>query len=313
MSTYNSTISWILDNPALVKVRKTSSRRKVPWYNQEITDAIRCRRKAELSWLSDKSNRVKLNDFYITRKRVANLMTSAKCLYYCDFLSQHKTNMKEISSVCDKLLGRKHDLSLPPSFSKEELASRFSDFFISMIAKIRGALVTNRAEIGNHISATACIPPKLANSCLLSEQDIIKIITKLPTKSCASDPIPAEHLKQHVDILVPILTKLVNASMQSGCFLDDMKEAWVKPLLKKHCLDLVDKNYRLVSNLQFMGKLIERAVTKQLTECIADHNLMEPMQSACKANQNTESALVQVKADILDSMDKQEDGMLGPS
>ena len=71
-------------------------------------------------------------------------------------------------------------------------------------------------------------------------------------------------------------------------------------------LDLVDKNYRPVSNLQFTGKLIERAVTKQLTEHIADHNLKEPMQSAYWTNHSTESALVCVKADILVSMDKQE-------
>ena len=169
-----------------------------------------------------------------------------------------------------------------------------------------GALVTSRAEIGNHISVLACIPPKLANYYLLSEQDIIKIITKSPTKSYVADPMPTELLKQHVDILVPILIKLVNASMQSSCFLDDLKETWVKPLLKKPSLDLVNKNYRSVSNLQFMDKLIERAVTKQLTKHIADHNLMEPMQSAYQGKHSTESDLVCVKADILASMDKQE-------
>ena len=92
--------------------------------------------------------------------------------------------------------------------------------------------------------------------------------------------------------------------MQSGCFLDDLKEAWVKPLLKKPGLDLVDKNYRPVSNLQFIGKLIERVVTKQITKQIADYNLMEPMQSVYQANHNTESALVHIKVDILASMDK---------
>ena len=121
-----------------------------------------------------------------------------------------------------------------------------------------------------------------------------------------ADPIPIELLKQHLDILVPILTKLVNASMQSGCFLDDLKETWVKPLLKKPGLDLEDKNYGPVSNLQFMGKLTERVVTKQVTEHIADHNLIEPLQSAYQVNHSTESALVHIKADILASMDKQE-------
>ena len=90
---------------------------------------------------------------------------------------------------------------------------------------MREALVTSRAEMGNYISVLACILPKLANYCLLSEQDIIKIITKSATKSCVTDPIPTKLLKQHVDVLVPILTKLVNTLMQSGCFPDDLKEA----------------------------------------------------------------------------------------
>ena len=57
MSAYNTTISWILDNHAPLKVRKTSSRKKVPWYNEEIANTIRCSRKAKVSWLSDKSDR----------------------------------------------------------------------------------------------------------------------------------------------------------------------------------------------------------------------------------------------------------------
>ena len=94
--------------------------------------------------------------------------------------------------------------------------------------------------------------------------------------------------------------------MHSSCLPNELIEAWVKPLLKKPGLDLVIKNYRPIPNLQFTGKLIERAVTKQLTKHIADHNLMEPMQSAYQANHSTQSTLVCVKADIFASMDKQE-------
>ena len=47
-------------------------------------------------------------------------------------------------------------------------------------------------------------------------------------------------------------------------------------------------------------------VTKQITEHMADHNLMEPMQSVYGTDHSTESTLVCFKADILASMDKQE-------
>ena len=149
-------------------------------------------------------------------------MTSAECQYHSDFLSQHKTNIKEIFRVSDKLLGRNQGLTLPPSFSEEEIASRFSDFFISKITQIWETLATNRAEIDNHVSVLACSPPKLTNYRSPSEQDIIKIITKSLPKSCVADLISTELLKKHVEILVPILTKLVNTLMQSCCFPDDL-------------------------------------------------------------------------------------------
>ena len=79
--------------------------------------------------------------------------------------------------------------------------------------------------------------------------------------------------------------------MQTGEFPEDLKQALVKPLLKGANLDLVDKNYCPVSDLEFVRKIIERAVTDQLTHHIAKYNLMEPMQSAYRMGHSMEMAL----------------------
>ena len=80
----------------------------------------------------------------------------------------------------------------------------------------------------------------------------------------------------------------------------------MRPLLKKINLDLIEKNYRLVSNLQFISKLIERTVNNQLNEHITSNNLMEPMQSAYGAGHSTETALIKVKADLLNAINNKE-------
>ena len=54
--------------------------------------------------------------------------------------------------------------------------------------------------------------------------------------------------------------------MQSGVFPECLKVAVVKPVLKKTPMELIDKNYRPVSNIQFTGKLIEHVVTDQLND-----------------------------------------------
>ena len=91
-----------------------------------------------------------------------------------------------------------------------------------------------------------------------------------------------------------------------GVFLQDLKEALVKPVLKKANLDLTDKNYRPVSNLELIGKTIECVVTSELTQHISENNPMEPMQSAYMSGHSTETALVKVKADLLHATDHQE-------
>ena len=90
-----------------------------------------------------------------------------------------------------------------------------------------------------------------------------------------SDLVDTGLLKDVLPVALPLLTRLDNSSMQSGIFPDELKEALVKTLLKKINLDLIDKNYRPVSNLEFSGKLIEKAETDQITKHIADNNLIE--------------------------------------
>ena len=132
------------------------------------------------------------------------------------------------------------------------------------------------------------------------------LINKSPSKSCELDPIPTEILKEFLPSIGPLFTSVVNESLQTGVFPLHLKEALVKPLLKKANLELIDKNYQPVSNLEFMGKTIEWVVTSQLTQHISENSLLEPMQSAYRSGHSTETALLRVKTDLLQAIDHQE-------
>ena len=74
--------------------------------------------------------------------------------------------------------------------------------------------------------------------------------------------------------------------------------------MKKTTLDKnVLKNYRPVSNITFLGKLIEKIACARLTEHIDHYNLADSHQSAYRAAHSTESALIKVKNDIMLSID----------
>ena len=83
------------------------------------------------------------------------------------------------------------------------------------------------------------------------------------------------------------------------------KMANVSPLLKKPSLERNElKNYRPVSNLAFVSRLIEKAVAVQLNDHLLENNLMEEFQSAYRKGHSTETALLRVQSDILCAVDQ---------
>ena len=99
---------------------------------------------------------------------------------------------------------------------------------------------------------------RLTNFKLVTNQDILLILHAAPPKSCELDPIPTTLLKVYSDVIVPYIRDIVNTSIASGNFTKNIKQALLRPLLRKMALDLVLCNYRLVSNLAYISKTIER-------------------------------------------------------
>ena len=225
-------------------------------------------------------------------------------------LAENKNNYKEIFNICNGLLGRNKDLPLPPTDNIQSLANSFNTYFREKIEKIHikllehqnqdsGDGITHEEEPGSNLQL-------LDGFKEVDAEYITKLVSKCPTKSCELDPIPTSLLKSIMPVAAPLIVDIVNMSLGSGVFPMEYKEALVRPLLKKAGLPLIDKNYRPVSNLAFIGKLIERVVADQLNDHISKFNLMEPNQLAYRTGHSTETTLLRVKSDILAAMDSRE-------
>ena len=115
----------------------------------------------------------------------------------------------------------------------------------------------------------------------LETEDITQLIRSAPNKTCGLDPIPTSIIKGEPEVFAPFLTKIVNCSLHNGSFTSELKQANVKPLLKKLGLTADDKkNFRPVSNLSLVSKLIERAVSEQLNKHADKTGNLESCQSA---------------------------------
>ena len=208
--------------------------------------------------------------------------------------------------IVDKLLHRRTPTPLPEHLSTQDLASRFSVYFNKKIVSIRNHLN------GLSVNTTPNVPPKPRISDLvrfnpLLESEVLKLIRKCPAKSCSLDPIPTSLLLDHAETLLPAITRIVNISVGTGVLPTQLKLAHVTALLKKPSLDPESlKNFRPVSNLHFVSKIVEKAVGAQLSRHLQDNALYKPCQSAYRAFHSTETALLQVHSDILQALDRKE-------
>ena len=124
-------------------------------------------------------------------------------------------------------------------------------------------------------------------------------------KNCALDLLPASVLTKCLQRLPPVITDIVNRSLDEALMPNSLKTALIIPLLKKTNLDTEDfKNFRPVTNLPFVSKLIEKSVAVQLVQYIDDNNFDEKLQSAYKKLYSTETALLRIHDDILRTVDR---------
>ena len=99
------------------------------------------------------------------------------------------------------------------------------------------------------------------------------------------------------------ITRIVNASLVTGYLPGQLKHAVITPLIKKPTMDPQDlANYRLVSGLPFVSKLVERVVLSQFSSHI-DFQLLPPSQSAYRRNLSTETALLSIRDGLFMSVD----------
>ncbi len=296
---YHDTLSSLLDKHAPIK-SKTFSKSKPKWIDDSFLNAKRQKRQYERSWRRNKTplNRSKL------RKQINYCnrhLEKSKSNFYSGLIKQNEGNPKKLWNELNKILHRTPVSALPDHVSEKSLANTFSDFFITKISKIR--------DLFTGVSPSAVSPDKPPKSLedfnLVSEPDVWKFILESPTKSCQLDPWPTFLVKDYVDILLSPITKLVNISLRDGIFPHRFKEAVVTPLIKKSSLPKNElKNYRPVSGLCFISKLVERVVAAQVKSHLELNDLNNNLQSAYSSGHSTETALLSIKNDIHLSLSK---------
>ena len=303
---YNGELLSVLNNHCPKVERNIILRPNTTWYTPEMSAAKRECRKLENQY--KRTNLMVHFELYKEKRNDAHsLREQAKIQYYNQKI-EGSQNQKDLFRLINSLSGSSTTSLLPQSDDTPALVDRFADYFVTKIDNIRNIVEEHRHPPQVHSVAT---PHVLSNFITVTEADVLKHLSHMKPKSCCLDPIPTWLLKDCKDTLVPALTTIINTSLSSGVFPSQLKDAVIRPVLKKPSLDVNDlKNYRPVSNLPFLAKFIEREVSKQFIAHLDTNNTDNRFQSAYRAHCSTETALARVQNDLLQAVDREGGAML---
>ena len=304
VSNYNHVLSDLLDHHAPVITKKCSLKvHCAPWFNEQMLNAKRQRRCAERKWRKTKlavHKEMFLQHCHIVR----SLITTLKRDFFRDQITNNAKNHRKLFNTINGFV-KTPTKSSTVLIKQHNIADKFSNFFQDKITTIHSEFPINPLNISDESSYDRS---NLHQICftfqLVTEEDVKHFLRKIASKTSRADPVPTDLIKTCSDVLLPIITRIVNLSLSSDTVPTAFKSAIITPVIKKVNGDIDSlSNYRPISNLPFLSKLLERVVYSQFQLHLEDNNLLEPFQSAYKRGHSIETALTRINNDIMTSVD----------
>ena len=289
-----------LDELAPLQDRRKKKIPSRPWYNSTLRQQKRIVRTREHIYNRDRQLH-QWKAFTRERNRYTRMLEFQKRHYLVTKVEEATTDSRQLFQLIGSLLGCKEENPLPEATSDSILAEEFASFFHDKIDNIRSRFSTTAP----YKPEERCDVPLLNKFTPISAIQLEKTITRMSSKTCALDIMPTARLKEVLGTIPPSLTNIVNKSLAQGEFYTNWKEALVKPLVKNRKLGTTLTNYRPVSNLQFISKIVEKVTLDQFTQHCNRNSLLPNYQSAYRQHHSCETSLVKLVNDILWAMEKQ--------
>ena len=252
---------------------------------------------AERRWVKSKNHEDLLEYKHLNMIYKRNLH-HAKKTSILHGLNDNKNKTRNLYNILRSLTKQKEENPMSSTGSPSDVPDTFADFFLNKIKKIREQFQNNSTQ-GKYIRKC----PKITSFWPLEKKEIHNIIENMNPTTCMTDPCDTKFLLRFKDTIIDAITMIVNQSLTSGEFLDNWKMAIVRPLIKGPSLDTELKNYRPISNLSYVSKIVEKAAQLQLQEHFDQHSLLPKHQSAYRQHHSTETTLLSICDNILKNME----------
>ena len=290
-SRFHSSCRTILDSVAPQKIVQPKDKPQ-PWFGVETRAARWECRKAERRWKKDKLQ----VSFLILKdcwRSYQNTVKEAKREHLANIIESNCHNPRVLFKTIDSVLNGSQSVCLEAS---PETCNNFLHFFIDKVVTIRALIPPPASDPSDSVPCLAVFNDFEPVTLSLLED----VVGHIKPSGSPHDALPPRLFKEVLPCIGQSVLAIINSSLSSGAVPVSFKHAVVQPLLKKPGLDqTVLANFRPISKLPFISKILEKIVYAQLKHYLDEHNILEVFQSGFKTMHSTESALLRVFNDIL--------------
>ena len=297
-------IKTVIDKHA--PLRKTRIKLKEsPWMTPSILQLIRNRDR-----LKHKAKKSKIQGDWDNYRKARNNVTTHIRRAKRNFISSKiESSVQDVKTVWKTLRylapEKKSDaeatsIKLNDNYIRgQELSNEFNDYFSSIGKVLHDNFPTVKKE--SHQKVDSNLNPFVFRD--VSANEIENIIKALPVnKATGPDNLPAKLLRPIASIIALPVAHILNQSLRTGTVPSQWKCARVTPIYKggdKTCME----NYRPISVIPILAKIMEKVVYKQLFQFLVEIKLLSDCQSGFRPMYSTQTALLNVTEKLLNSID----------
>lgn len=280
-----------------------------PWMTQGVLRCIRNRNNLQKRVRLEPYNEVLSITYKRYRNYVNNLTKKLKRDYerklLQDSVKNPKTlwkNIKTISHLKSSKTDNSPLLSIKPT--PYESINEVNCFFASVGERLAGSLALNDSNPTTfsepHPNDTQLNSLVLMNT---DETEVYNILMNLKNDSAPGwDNVPTKFLKLVSNKIVPLITHLANLCLNKGAFPRSLKQAVVTPVHKSGSRDDIN-NYRPISVLCSLSKIIEKLINVRLVSYLNKYNILADSQYGFRSGKSTQDAIIELTSNIVENVD----------